>query len=110
MFTNLPEEIERYIWKIYFSETVMSQVKDKKTIWFQPSNEILKICNEVGCLQHRHSDLEKLLFDDFNEEKKKIHQLCFQRICNNCKYYGFPCANATFYGGFDERLQQYWKI
>ena len=110
MFTNLPEEIERYIWKIYFSETVMSQIKTKKAIWVQPSNEILKICKEVGCLQHGHSDLEKLLFDDFNEKKKIIHQICFQRICNNCEYYGFPCANATIYGGFDERLQEYWKI
>lgn len=42
MFANLPEEIERYIWKLYLSDTVMSQIKNKKTIWFQASNEIKK--------------------------------------------------------------------
>ena len=69
MFANLLEEIERYIWKIYFSDTVTSQIKNKKTIWFQASNEILKISKEVGCLQQGHSDLEKILFEDFNKKK-----------------------------------------
>ena len=96
MFTNLPEEIERYIWKIYFSDTVMSQIKTKKTIWFQPSNKILKICKEVGCLQHGHSDLEKLLFDDFNEKKKLFINYVFKEFVITVNITDFPVQMLQF--------------
>ena len=35
-----------------------------------------------------------------------VHQECFENICANCVYHGFPCMNASFYGGFDDRLMQ----
>lgn len=110
MFANLPEEIERYIWKLYFSGAVKTQINSIKSIWINPSDQILNICRDVGCLQHGHSELEKILFEDFDEKKQLVNACCFKEVCGNCEIYGFPCLNATIYGGFDERLTEFWKI
>ena len=40
MFTNMPEEIERIIWKFYFSSNVVSEVNQVKSIWFMGSFDI----------------------------------------------------------------------
>ena len=37
-----------------------------------------------------------------------VHQECLENKCGNCIYHGFPCMNAAFYGGFDDRLTQIW--
>jgi hypothetical protein len=108
MFTYLPEEIERIIWKFYFTGNVVKEVKKINSIWVSPSDEIINMCSDKGCAQITHTDMDRVLFMNPTPHTDVVHQECFKNICANCVYHGFPCMNASFYGGFDDRLMQFW--
>ena len=109
MFSNLPEEIERIIWKFYFSKNVTRQVNQVKSVWFAPSDELIKLCSDKGCAQITYTDMDKLLFANRTPHMDIVYEECFENICGNCVYHGFPCANACFYGGFNDKLQHLWN-
>lgn len=112
MFPQLPEEMERMIWNMYFSRHVLKDVKTKVPIWRVPSNQLLYLCTDPGCLQHGHSDLERTLYHNSNWSRIKdiVYNECFYSLCPNCVIYGFPCTNTCYYGGFDSRLDCYWDM
>ena len=108
MFINLPKEIERIIWKFYFSENVVKEVKSINSIWVSPSDKLISMCKDKGCAQIAHTDLERVLFMNQTPHTDIVHQECLENKCGNCIYHGFPCMNAAFYGGFDDTLTQIW--
>lgn len=109
MFTNMPEEIERIIWKFYFSNNVVREVNQVKSIWSSPSDKLISFCRDKGCAQISHTDLDRVLSIHPSPHTDLVHKGCLENICLNCVYHGFPCMNASFYGGFDHRLTQIWN-
>ena len=62
MFAHiLPEEIERIIWKFYYSKYVVREIYRVKPIWCIPSDELIEMCCDKGCAQLNHTDLERVL-------------------------------------------------
>ena len=108
MFLNLPEEIERIIWRFYYSKNVMMEVEKSKSVWCSPSDRLINMCMDKGCAQITHTDLERVLFMNQTPHTDVVHRECLENLCGNCVYHGFPCMNASFYGGFDDRLTQIW--
>ena len=110
MFPQLPEEIERMIWKLYFTGNVIKYVKNIRSIWFKPSNKITKLCKDWGCIQFKHTDLEKVLFEIDTPSCNMVYEECFDKLCGNCVFHGFPCINASVYGGFKNKLIHQWNM
>ena len=111
MFAFLPEEIERIIWKMYYSSEVILKINSKSFIWKNPSQELLDKTNELGCYQKKYSDMEKYIF--CKQEHSDLRQAitnCFIKDCGNCNAYGFPCSNATIYGNLNNKNSKKWKI
>lgn len=104
MFPYIPEEIENHIFKFYYSINVLEQVKNRDSIWKNPSEKLISICNELGNFQPRYSDLEKCLKNDIEEDLKNAVLKCIEGKCSNCLHYRFPCLNAKYYGGLHELL------
>jgi|TARA_Y100000389_G_scaffold174563_1_gene184623 hypothetical protein len=109
MFTNLPEEIERHIWKFYFSKNVVREVNKVNSVWCVPSDNLIKMCCDKGCAQLTHTDLDRILFANRTPHMNIVYEECFENMCENCIYHGFPCVNASFYGGFNSKLDQLWN-
>lgn len=113
MFPQLPEEMERKIWQSFWSMYVLKEVKRREPIWLKPSNELLYNCSDLGAFQHGHSDLEKTLFHrktNWEYMRTIVNETCFQNICYNCLYDGFPCMNATYYGLFHPTMTNWWDM
>ena len=108
MFPTLHEEIERIIWKMYYSSAVISKINSASFIWNNPSKNLLDKTNEIGCYQQKYSDMEKYIFCD--EDDKEAITNCFNNGCGNCYSYGFPCLNATTYGNLNNKISCKWKI
>ena len=110
MFTNLPEEIERIIWKFYYSNYIVEAISKINSVWHTPSNDLVDICKDKGCIQHGHTDMEKILLSYQGDFVEVVHDTCFKNICLNCVYHGFPCLNACYHGGFDTKLEGIWNM
>ena len=111
MFVSLPEEIERIIWKMYYSSEVISKINSASFIWNNPSKNLLDKTNEIGCYQQKYSGMEKYIC--CKEEHfylKEAITNCFNIGCGNCNAYGFPCENATIYGSLNNKILKKWKI
>ena len=114
MFPILPQEIERIIWKRYYSEEVINKIKQKSFIWRNPSDNLLNKTNEIGCFQYRYSDMEKFvniekdIIDGVNIKEAVLG--CFNNCCGNCKFDRFPCLNATKYGNLNFKIAQKWIV
>ena len=105
--------MERHIWQFYWSRNVLAEIKNRDSIWLNPSPELLYNSSDLGAFQHGHSDLEKTLFNSKNNGnymRTLVNQSCFQNICYNCLYDGFPCSNATFYGLFKPIMANWWDL
>ena len=103
MFSFLPEEMERHIFRFYYSMNVMAEVKSRESIWNKPSQKLLIICNELGNFQPQYSDLEKCIScKDLDVYAAIIN--CFNGKCGNCVNWGFPCFNAKFYGNLYDKI------
>ena len=110
MFVKLPEEIERIVWRFYFTINVVEEIKTINSVWSNPSDNLINICQDVGCAQLTHTDMEKALFNNNCEDIEIIYEECFNNICLNCVYHGFPCLNACIHGGLDDRLCSIWDM
>jgi hypothetical protein len=110
MFANLPEEIEHIIWKFYFTNNVVKKINQLKSVWTSPSDHLLTLCNEIGTIQHKYTDLERIIFANKNENTDMVNDFCFKELCMNCLYHKFPCMNAWYYGGFNAKLCGVWSM
>ena len=59
MFPQLPEELERMIWRWYFSIEVCPDVKAKDSIWVNPSGILFYNTSDPGAIQIGYTDLER---------------------------------------------------
>ena len=113
MFPQLPEEMERKIWESFWSMYILKEIKNHKPIWINPSDKLLFNSSDIGAFQHGYSDLDRSLFYkrlNWNRMRYIVYETCFENICYNCLYDGFPCMNATFYGIFQPRLLNWWDM
>ena len=110
MFPTLPEEIERYIWKIYYSTYICQEVNSvaHTKIWDNPSDTLIANCEDQGSYQHTHSDLEKYLCCDDDIHEAVLS--CFSDKCENCIGLGFPCLNAQIHGNLSPKIRGIWRI
>lgn len=118
-FDLIPEEIKTHIWKIYFTNHVVSKIKKIKseTKWITPSKRLCNMCKDIGALQ-TGKNIDNLVFPLFNISLCEISQsLCphnckeynctrFENFtlnknkkinCTNCIDYGFPCLSCNLY-------------
>jgi len=123
-FDLIPEEIKTYIWKIYFTNYVISKIRKMKpeNKWISPSKRLCNLCKDTGALQ-TGKNIDNLVFPLFNRSLCNISQLICSHSCTeynctrfesftlnknkkinctNCIYYGFPCLSCNLY--FSERI------
>jgi hypothetical protein len=95
LLTSLPEDLQWVIWQKYFREHTLSElIRSYRHTWESPSDSLLDICSDVGCIQHGHSELEDLIED----ENMWAWKGCIESKCQNCVHWGFPCLNLAEYG------------
>jgi len=106
MNTVLPDDILWLIWKTYNSTFVMKElISSQKFIWATPSPRLIQLCTgDKGCIQHSHHELEDMMDD----ENRRYLSFCVDIKCENCKHYGFPCANLAWYGFRNDFLEGLW--
>ena len=113
MFPMLPEEIERIIWNKYWKININKEIETKKSIWLNPSVDLLYNSSDIGALQHGFSDLERTLFSTdscWPDFKLEIYNTCFENICHECLEKGFPCKNAVSFGNLNKNMNNKWDI
>lgn len=113
MSIYLPEEIKIIIYKFFFSMYVLKEIKEQKSIWKNPSINLLYNSSDIGALQHNHSDLEKLLLNTNSrwvQLQYEVFYKCFYNLCNKCIIEGFPCSDATHLGCLHKNLENFWDM
>jgi len=103
---TLPEDIQWYIWRMVYSQTVLVDVITKhKIIWEDPSDRLLSLCKDRGCIEHGHNELSDLIED----ENMWCWNNCVNNRCANCAAYGFPCSNLAYHGFNIPKLDCQWE-
>ena len=98
MFEMLPIEIEYMIYKIYFSKYVLNEIQWQESIWEQPSREICLLTRDVGRIQAKHTDLERL-FDEFLPHSNCMESILDMKTldwlvpCEDCRWEKFRCPS-----------------
>ena len=102
---QLPEDLQWYIWKTYKSQFVNDEVVSSHfSVWENPSERLLELCKDVGCIQHGHNELPDLIED----HNMWCWNDCVDLKCENCRCYGFPCDNLAVYGFNNINLAGQW--
>ena len=86
----------------------MSNIKNTEFIWKNPSENLLNKTNDIGCYQHKYSDMEKYMY--FNKVVKEAMLNCLYKNCGNCKNYNFPCCNLVCFSNLSSKIKNKWKI
>lgn len=103
---SLPDDIQWYIWKMLYSQTVVRDIVSKhKNVWEDPSDRLLKLCKDPGCILHGSHELRDLIED----ENMWCWHACMDSKCGNCVTYGFPCDNLAYYGFQIPQLARQWE-
>ena len=98
MFQMLPIEIEYMIYKIYFSKYVLNEIQWQESIWEQPSQELCLITRDIGRIQSKHTDFERL-FDEFLPHSNSMESLLDMKTldwlvpCEDCRWEKFRCPS-----------------
>lgn len=102
---TLPDDIQWYIWRMVYTQSVVPDIITKyKIVWEDPSDRLLELCKDRGCIAHGHNELSDLIED----ENMWSWNLCVNSKCPNCTYNGFPCPNLTHYGFKIPKLDRQW--
>lgn len=102
----LPDDIQWLIWRTYFSTFVNKDIiSSQKFHWSNPSQKLITLCRDEGCIQQGHSELEDMIED----ENMWAWQSCTEGICLNCKHEGFPCTNLAWYGFQNDFIEGLWQ-
>ena len=102
---TLPDDIQWYIWRMVYTQSVVPDIITKyKIVWEDPSDRLLELCKDRGCISHGHNELSDLIED----ENMWSWNLCVNSKCPNCTYHGFPCPNLTHYGFKIPKLDRQW--
>jgi hypothetical protein len=88
-------DLQWYTWKLYLSNVVLDELVTSHTsVWSEPSRYLKSICEDVGCIQQGHHELTDLIED----HNMIYYNGCVEGHCENCRYFGFPCANLAVHG------------
>ena len=102
---TLPDDIQWYIWRMVYTQSVVPDIITKyKIVWEDPSDRLLELCKDRGCIAHGYNELSDLIED----ENMWSWNLCVNSKCPNCTYHGFPCPNLTHYGFKIPKLDRQW--
>ena len=105
---SLPDDIQWYIWKMLYSQTVVNDIVSKhESVWDDPSDRLLDLCKDPGCMTMSYAKDE--LRDLIEDENMWCWHACVDSDCANCRSYGFPCDNLAMYGFQDMKLARQWK-
>ena len=111
MFPQLAEELERMIWRSFWSLYVLKEVKEMDSIWRDPSDPLLKMTKEWGAIQIYSTDLERVLLKNNTAPYRNLHyHWCLIDHCRRCLEDGFPCWYSVSYGGMPERMMNHWDM
>lgn len=115
----LPEEIIAIIFALVDSDQrkripyLVDSLKEKHSVWWNPSRRLIELCGERGALQPYHYDLwaifpsyipfkNKRIYQGYSSSDKEdifnLHKFVFspqQGCCGNCVAYRFPCLNCS---------------
>lgn len=98
------------------NNAIQHEIKTRKSIWVDPSNQLLSLTLDKGCIQRSHSDLERLYVylseikeNTCDEDFENAWEWCFDSDCGNCVLYGYPCINFQIYGKISSKLVSHWK-
>ena len=106
LIANLPDDIQWLINKKYFSSFVVPNIiKQHKSIWENPSDEIIALCRDTGTIQQGHHELEELIED----HNMWAFDVCTSIHCLNCKFHKFPCKNLAHFGFNNTKLCGLWE-
>ena len=91
---------------MYMNRFVFKELTENHySIWEYPSDTLLDICKDVGCIQQGHHELSDLVED----HNKWMWDDCINEKCLNCETHGFPCENLAYYCLHIPRLSGQWK-
>ena len=95
---QIPEDIEKDIWKIVYKSILNEMMDTYKPIWQQNSNTLDKLTMDKGCFQGIYqSGVDELVEDHYLLDKHRMN-------CNYCKLINkFPCPTCKF-SLFDNKL------
>ena len=74
-------------------------------VWRNPSDDIKELCQDIGCIQQGHHNLEDMIED----HNMWVFKECCESKCPNCEHYGFPCGNLAVHGFQNMDISEIWK-
>jgi len=101
----LPDDIQWFIWRTFYSNFIVPKIiRDNEFIWENPSENLLDMCNDNGCIQQGYHELCEMIED----HNLWVYYDCTVNKCANCQTYGFPCDNLAMYGFENGNLARQW--
>ena len=91
MFPQLPEELERLIWKKYYDSNILIEIKWFPSVWEKPTEALFKNSSDYGAIQIGYTDLERL-YDDtiphtsYMEFILDVDDTSYNWSCEDCVY------------------------
>lgn len=122
MTSSFQNTLINYMWKAFFSNSVLADLKYQETIWYNPSDDIIKLTNDYGCVQKNHTDLERILYDykphtyffnwllesELNENSNKNSLKYLE--CEDCIWEKFGCSHKNKEQQLVSNLIFYWNL
>tara|TARA_B100001093_G_C26587928_1_gene910208 strand:+ start:327 stop:755 length:429 start_codon:yes stop_codon:yes gene_type:complete len=108
--------------KAFFSNYVLAELKYQDPIWYNPSENIIKLTTDYGSVQKNHTDLERILYDYkphtyfFNwllesELNDNINENSLKYLdCEDCIWGKFGCSYKTKEQQLVNKLIFYWNL
>lgn len=101
----LPNDIQWFIWKTFYTKFVVPKIVcDREFLWENPSDNLMDLCKDKGCIQQGHHELCEMIED----HNLWVYYDCTVNKCANCQAYGFPCDNLALYGFENGRIAGQW--
>ena len=60
----LPHDIQWFIWKTFYTTFVVPKIVcDSELLWENPSDNLMDLCKDKGCIQQGHHELCEMIED-----------------------------------------------
>tara|TARA_Y100000310_G_scaffold192166_1_gene192103 strand:- start:766 stop:1290 length:525 start_codon:yes stop_codon:yes gene_type:complete len=115
MFPQMPEEMERMIWRSFWSMYVLQDVKRQEPIWVKPSGMLFVNTSDTGAIQLGHTDLERrYVYLDASphcHEMSWILGLPYGAKCEDCYYERWgKCELEEEDNEFGKKVTYWWDL
>jgi hypothetical protein len=116
MFAFLPIEMERMIWKFYFSIDVLKEIYRQQSIWEEPSNQLFLLTMDLGCVQQNHTDLIRLT-DEYIPHSNFLNWVMQDELdarpyieCEDCEWEERRCQYEEQEENLADRMTTFWDL